>query len=300
MRIAITGGTGFVGRHLADRLRAAGHDTVVLSRRTGEELGSGSNGLAAAIEGCDAVVHCAGINREIGGQTYEAVHVQGTIEVVEAARAAGVRRLVMLSFLRARPDGPTTYHRSKWMAEERVRHSGLTYTIFKAGVIHGRGDHMLDHLSHAFHTFPVFGLVGLDEHTVRPVAVDDVTRLLAAAALGDERLDDRTIAVLGPDEMTLGEAVRRVARVAGRRPVFVRLPVPIHLGIARFAEATMRVPLISMAQVRILAEGVVEPLPFAEPPPDDLAPAIPFSDAVIRQGLPDPGGFGLADLRCAT
>ena len=100
--------------------------------------------------------------------------------------------------------------------------------------------------------------------------------------------------------MPLGEAVRRVARVTGRRPLFVRLPVAAHLGIARLAEATMRVPLISIAQVRILAEGVVEAAPFADPPPADLAPSTPFSDEVIRLGLPEPGGFGLADLRCAT
>ena len=71
---------------------------------------------------------------------------------------------------------------------------------------------MLDHLSHAFHTFPIFGLVGMHERTVRPVAVDDVARILEAAALGDPRLADRTVEVLGPEEMPLGEAVRRVAR----------------------------------------------------------------------------------------
>ena len=300
MRIAITGGTGFVGSHLAERLAADGHDVVVLSRRTGNGLGAGSARLAAAMERCDAVVHCAGINREIGDQTYDAVHVRGTAEVVAAARMAGVDRIAMLSFLRARPDGPTSYHRSKWAAEEIVRGSGLTYTILKAGVIHGRGDHMLDHLSHAFHTFPVFGLVGMHERPVRPVAVDDVTRILAAAALGDARLADRTIAVLGPEAMTLGNAVRRVADATGRRPVFIRLPVVAHLAIAALAEATMKVPLISIAQVRILAEGVVEAAPFADPPPNDLAPVTPFSEEVIRTGLPTPGGFGLTDLRCAT
>ena len=300
MKIAITGGTGFIGGHLAARLSRDGHDVVILSRRTGDGLDVGAERLAESLRGCDAVVHCAGINREIGDQTYDAVHVRGTQAIVDAARAAGIGRIVMLSFLRARPDGPTSYHRSKWIAEEIVRGSGLTYTILKAGIIHGRGDHMLDHLSHAFHTFPFFGLVGMRDQAVRPVAVDDITRLLAAAAIGDRSLADRTISVLGPEAMPLGEAVRRVARVTGRRPVFVRLPVAAHLGIAAIAEATMRVPLISIAQVRILEEGVVEPAPFADPPPDDLAPATPFSDEVIRGGLPDPGGFGIADLRCAT
>jgi uncharacterized protein YbjT (DUF2867 family) len=300
MRIAITGGTGFVGRHLAARLRAAGHEVVVLSRRTGHGLGSSSaDGLVQSFRGCEAIVHCAGINRELGAQTYDAVHVRGTTEVIAAATLAGVPRIVMLSFLRARPDGPTTYHRSKWAAEELIRASGLTYTILKAGVIHGRGDHMLDHLSHAFHTFPVFALVGLRDRPVRPVAVDDVARILEAAALGDARLADATIAVLGPETMPLGEAVRRVARVTGRHPLFVRLPIAAHLLIAEIAEWTMRVPLIAIAQVRILAEGVVEPLPFASDPPDDLGPTTPFDSETIRRGLPEAGGFGLADLRCA-
>jgi NADH dehydrogenase len=301
MRVAITGGTGFVGAHVAERLRASGHETVVLSRRTGHGLGapgsSGSHGLAEALRGCDAVVHCAGINRELGAQTYEAVHVRGTAAVIEASRAAGVKRIVMLSFLRARPDGPTTYHRSKWAAEELVRGSGLTYTILKAGVIHGRGDHMLDHLSHAFHTFPVFALVGLHDRPVRPVAVDDVARILEAAALGDRRLADSTLAVLGPELLSLGEAVRRVARVTDRRPLFIRLPIGAHLAIARLAELTMRVPLISSAQVHILSEGVVESAPFADQPPDDLMPMTPFSHEVIRAGLPERGGFGCRDLR---
>jgi len=301
MRIAITGGTGFVGSHLAARLRADGHETVVISRRTGHDLGpTGTGDLAEAFRGCDAVVHCAGINRELGAQTYDAVHVRGTAAVIASTTAAGVSRIVMLSFLRARPDGPTTYHRSKWAAEELVRNSGLGYTILKAGVIHGRGDHMLEHLSHAFYTFPVFALVGLRDRPVRPVAVDDVARILEAAALGDARIADRTIAVLGPEEMPLGQAVRRVARATGRRPRFIRLPIAAHLVIARLAEWTMRVPLITTAQVQILAEGVVDPTAYADEPPNDLAPATPFDFDTIRRGLPHPGGFGRADLRCAS
>lgn len=297
MRIAITGGTGFVGGHLAERLRHEGHNVVVIGRRTGIDIADAA-ALARALEGCEAVVHCAGVNREIGRQTYQRVHVDGTAAVVDAARMTGISRIVLLSFLRARPDGPTDYHRSKWAAEELVRRSDLTWTVFKAGVIHGRGDHLLDHVSRAIRTFPLFGLVGLRPTLVRPVAVNDVARLLAAAALGDGRLARRTIAVLGPETMTLKEAVRRIGRAAGQRPRFVTLPVLIHRRLARLWEATMGVPLLSRAQVEILAEGVVEPLPAADEPPADLRPTTPFSEDAVRAGLPVPGGFGLADLRC--
>jgi len=107
MRVVITGGTGFVGRHLADHLRDAGHEVVVIGRSTGTDI-TDVAALTAPFTGCDAVAHCAGINRELGSQTYARVHVDGTRAVVAAARSAGVERLVILSFLRARPDGPTT------------------------------------------------------------------------------------------------------------------------------------------------------------------------------------------------
>ena len=178
MRVAITGGTGFVGRHLTREAVARGHQAVLVAR--GKDVRdqsicklpntsfvksdlSDTQELRSIFLGCEAVAHCAGINREIGAQTYLRVHVEGTKHVVEAARLAGVRKIVLLSFLRARPNCGSAYHESKWAAEESVRGSGLNYTIFKAGVIYGRGDHMLDHLSHALYTFPIFGLVGMKE-----------------------------------------------------------------------------------------------------------------------------------------
>jgi uncharacterized protein YbjT (DUF2867 family) len=291
VKVAITGGTGFVGRHLAASLASDGHQVVAIGR--------GAD-YAKEFRGCEAVVHCAGINREIGNQTYATVHITATREVVAAAREAGVERIVMLSFLRARPEAGSGYHESKWAAEELIRGSGLDWTVLKAGVIYGRGDHMLDHLSRAFHSFPLFGLVGFRSKPVRPVAVDDVARVLTAAAVGDRRLRRRTFAILGPDELLLSDAVRLVARVTGRRPLFVPLPVVAQRFSAAVAEAVMTVPLISRAQVRILAEGIVEPLPAADELPVDLRPRTRFNETSIRAGLPEPGGFGRADLRwCA-
>jgi uncharacterized protein YbjT (DUF2867 family) len=288
-RVAVVGASGFVGRHVVAALEASGHDVVPLTRRRGVDLAAlDPRGLVGALAGCDAIVHCAGINRERGGDSYDAVHVRATAALVAAARDAGVRRFVLLGFLRARPDGPSAYHRSKWAAEAIVRESGLASTIVKAGVIHGRGDHLLDHLSHALQTFPVFPLVGRQERRLRPVA---------AAAAGDPRLADRTIAVVGPETVTLRGVVQRVGREVGRRPVVVRVPVAVHLGLARLFEAVMRVPLVSLAQVQILAEDLVEPAPAADAPPEDLEPSIPFSPEAIRAGLPAPGAFRCRDLR---
>lgn len=292
MKIAITGGTGFVGRHLASRLDP--RDTVLVSRRTGVPVDD-VDALAAAFAGCDAVAHCAGINREIGDQTFQRVHVEGTRAVIEAARRAGVRRIVLLSFLRARPDCGSGYHETKWAAEQLVRQSGIAHTILKSGMIYGPGDHMVDHVTRAVRTWPVFATVGYLDRTVRPVAVDDAVEVLLAALEG--RIPDPVVAVLGPEELTLGAAVRRVARVAGRRPAFVPVPVWTIRVLAQLTEWAMIVPLVAKAQAQMLAEGVSAPAPEAPELPAGIRPSRRFEEDRIRAALPSAGGFGFRDLR---
>lgn len=304
MKIAITGGTGFVGSHLANRLTSEGHEVVLLARRTtpnhegtivSTDL-SDVNQLTESFTGCDMVAHCAGINREIGPQTFQRVHVEGTRNVVEAAQLAGVNKIVLMSFLRARPNCDSPYHESKWEAEETVRHSGLDYTVIKAGVVYGRGDHMLDHLSHALHTFPIFALVGLKDKSVRPLAVEDLVHVMRAALI-DRRLKRQTIALLGAEEIYLREAVRRVAEVLDKELLMFPVPVWCHQLLAVLFEMTMKVPLTSLAQIRILAEGVVEPGSPVASLPYDLVPTRRFTVEQIRNGLPVPKPFCVGDLR---
>jgi NADH dehydrogenase len=251
-------------------------------------------GLSAALEGCDAVAHCAGINREIGAQTYEAIHVRGTANLVRAAELAGVRRLAITSFLRARPNCGSPYHESKWRAEEIVRASQLEWTVLKPGMIFGRGDHMLDHLSHALYTFPVF--VGMGHVPVRPLAVQDVVEVVKAS-LVDGRLAGQTLGLVGPTCIEFDDAARLVANVIGKRRLFVRAPRSFHRSLAIVSERTMVVPLIATAQVRILEEGVAEPILAPDPVPKDLSPTTEFNHDSIRVGLPDSGRFVFRDFR---
>ena len=178
-----------------------------------------------------------------------------------------------------------------------MRASGLDYTILKAGMIYGRGDHLVDHLSHTVFTLPLFAAVGLREKPIRPIPVSDLTDLLVATVSG--RLSRETVAVTGAEELMLSEAVRRVARVVGRRVAVVAAPVWFHYALAQVTEWTMTVPLVAKAQVRMLSEGVVDVAPPANAVPADLAPKLRFTDEQIRKSLPEPGGFGLADLRLA-
>jgi uncharacterized protein YbjT (DUF2867 family) len=309
MKIAITGGTGFVGRNLARALVDAGHHVVLIARGVDDRdplirslpnaafhaIGTSDEAaLEFALKGCDAVAHMAGINREIGEQTYANVHVKGTQNVVDAAKRAGVKRIAVLSFLRARPNCDSGYHESKWAAEEIVRSSGMDYTVIKAGVIYGKGDHMLDHISHALYTFPVFFMVGFEDHPVAPLAVEDLVKILVASLI-DGKLRNRTVAVTGPETITLREVVDRIMNVVGKHPVTMRAPIAMHYSLACLFEKTMTTPLASFAQVRILSESLTEPYGEYKPLPINLVPKTPFTDEQIRKGLPEKGRFGYRD-----
>jgi NADH dehydrogenase len=298
MRIAITGGTGFVGAHLAARLAADGHELALLGRHARPDLRAAAHKpiafvttdlsdtavLTNTFQGCDAIVHCAGINREIGAQTYARVHIEGTANVLQAAKRAGARKIVLTSFLRARPNCGSGYHESKWAAEELVRNSGMDYTVLKCGIIYGRGDHMLSHLRDALGRFPLFATVGFKQEPIAPVAVHEVIEVICAA-LDSARLSNSTYAVTGPEELDLGEIVRRVASAIGKRAFVVPAPVWFQSLLAQIFERTMRVPLVSRAQVRILAESLTEAALPCEMLPQDLRPRSRFTPDQIRAGL---------------
>ncbi|WP_127472906.1 NAD(P)H-binding protein [Microbacterium sulfonylureivorans] len=291
-KVAITGGTGFVGRHVAERIGSG--RAVVLSRRTGVDV-EDVDALANAMTGCHVVVHCAGINRELGDQTFDRVHVRGTAAVIHAARRAGAQKIVMLSFLRARPSCGSGYHESKWEAEQIVRSSGLDYTVLKAGMIYGRGDHMIDHLSRLAQTIPFAATVGMREQSISPVPIDELVDVVVAAI--DGRLSGETVAVTGGETLLLSDAVRRVAAAVDRRVLVLPAPVAFHRVFAQVCEWTMTVPLVAKAQARMLAEGVTTAAGPAGDLPSDLQPRLPFDEIRIRAALPDRGRFGCGDLR---
>lgn len=294
MRIAVTGGTGFVGRHLIERLVAGGHEAVCVARQPHPPVHgvtvtvadvADADKLREACERCDAIVHLAGINRANGAQTFERVHVAGTRNVVAAARAAGARKVLTVSFLKARPDCGSRYHETKWESEQIIAQSGLDYVVLKAGVVFGPGDGMVTNIWRAIRIMPVFGAVGFRPTMISPVWVGDVAELLSAGATGST-LVRRTVSVVGPEVMSLADAVRRVARAMHRPVLVLPLPLWVHHAFGWIAERVMSRPLASVAQVRMLAEGAGDPLPGAELPPADLRPTTRFDGVSIAASLP--------------
>jgi len=299
MKIAIPGGTGFIGRHVARDLIGRGHEVIIIarghySRNTQPVEGAtflaidanNTDELTAAFEGCEAVVHCAGTSVEDSNQTFYRLHVEGTRSAVSAAEHAHVKKFVLVSYLNIRPDVNSEYHTTKWQGEEIVRSSKLNFTILKAGLIYGPGDHLIHNLSTLFRKMPVFAAVGLKEKSVRLVAVEDLVEVIRAS-LDEDRFARQTVAVLGPEEFPFSQAARRIASAMGK-PSLLVLPFPVffHRLLAFFSERFMPKPLITKSQVQMLADGISKPTLESIPLPEELKPKTFFTEEQIRKGLP--------------
>ena len=313
MRVALTGGSGFIGQHLSRSLLADGHTVIVVARgrrsvpadlashdryqRERADIATDDE-LVAAFDGCESVGHLAGINRERGTQTYQAVHVDGTNNVVRAAEKADVNTIVLSSYLRARPDCGSGYLESKWTAEERVRAATIRSCILKPPAVFGRGDQFLTGLARWLRLVPIVPTVGIRQRRLRPVAVDDVARV-AHTALTTGRIDDTTLALTGPTCMTLNEIVNEVAKALERRAVAVPAPVFTQRVSAAILEHILDPPLVTRAGVRMLAEGMTDPEPMTvcDPIPGDLTPNTTLTPTEIERIVVDTGRYGLKHLR---
>lgn len=239
MKIFVTGGTGFVGGHVRRALLERGHSLQLLVHRRSEGVEAGveqvegdvtrQDTFAGAMAGCDVIVNLVGIIREFPAQgiTFEKLHVEATRNLVEAARAAGIRRHLQMSALATRPDATAAYHRTKWRAEEVVRQSELDWTIFRPSLIFGPKGAFVDMLAGFVRRFPAVPVVGDGTYRLQPVSVDDVARCFALALDMPETVG-QTYELCGPDRLTYNEVLDTIGRVLGKGHV-VKIPQPLGL-----------------------------------------------------------------------
>src|SRR3954470_8832942 len=188
MKLAVTGGTGFVGGHLIDVALAAGHEIKALARREQRErdgvdwvLGdlSTRDALEWLVDDADAVIHIAGTLTAPNAAGFDKGNVQGTLAMLAAATAGGVRRFVHVSSLAAREPTLSLYGGSKAKGEELVHSSGLDWAIVRPPAIYGPGDK---------ETLELFRMAKLGLMLMPPrgrvsvIHADDLARLLLALA----------------------------------------------------------------------------------------------------------------------
>jgi uncharacterized protein YbjT (DUF2867 family) len=277
MKVFLTGATGFVGRHMLERLLAEGHavraavrglpgqnsrlvaHTQHLGRKDDFQWVHGDivegTRLDEGMQGCDAVIHLVGIIVEKGTNTFERVHHLGTRNVVEAAKRAGIKRFVQMSALGVRANGVAPYQTTKWKGEEEVRQSGITFCILRPSLIFGEGDGFVTQMMATMRSAPLLRPVpGDGTPKFRPIAVEDVTACFARS-LTYEAATNQTVELGGADELTLNEVLEETARCAGVRKPAVHIPMPLMMAGATVAQKLLKNPPVTVDQLRMLREG---------------------------------------------
>lgn len=236
--ICVLGGTGFVGRHLVTRLANRGYPIKVLTRHPQRhrdiEVLPGVQLIGADIHdpvvlqtqfaGCDAAINLVGILHEYSGQTFTAVHAELPGKIVDACRAAGVKRLLHMSALRAdAARGPSQYLFTKGAGEQRVMQAeGLAVTCFKPSIIFGPDDNFLNQFANLLKSAPVLPLA-CPNARFAPVFVDDVVAAFEKA-LEDDATIGQSYELCGPRVYTFKELVEDTARMLGLKRLVVGLP----------------------------------------------------------------------------
>jgi uncharacterized protein YbjT (DUF2867 family) len=233
--ILVVGGTGFVGTKVVHALRAAEHPVRVLARRPekqdqlrawGCEVVQGdmtdAESLHRAIEGCTMVIHLVALPPFADPAAIERVMVQGTRDLVEVSKQAGVTRLVLQSALgteEGREIAP--YYSAKWEEEQAVKYSGIEHVIFRPSFIFGRDGGLLLQQIKVVRFSPIVPV--LSRHRMQPIWVEDVAALFAAAVSADEA-PNRTFDVGGPDRLSWAELHEQIRKTLGKRRVTFQMP----------------------------------------------------------------------------
>lgn len=272
MRVLVTGGTGVVGTAAVRSLIAAGHAVRLFSRHAARDAarwegkaearpGSISSPLdvAGIADGCDAVLHIAGIVEESPPEvTFDRVNVGGTQHLVSEAERAGVRRFVYVSSLGA-DRGRSTYHDSKRRAEEIVRNFRGEWVICRPGNVYGPGDEVISYLLQIIRSSPVAPVIDLGDQPFQPLWADDLGAALAQV-VDREGLAGRVLSMAGAETTSTQDILDRLARLTGRDPV--RLPVPSALAALGARAASMlgvSAPVNEDKITMLLEENLIPP-----------------------------------------
>ncbi len=268
---AVTGAFGYSGKYIARRLLNEGQPTITLTNSPFRPTPFGSaikalpfhfdrpELLAEQLQGVSVLYNTYWVR--FNHRLFKhAGAVQNTLVLFEAAKAAGVERIVHVSITNPSPDSPLEYFRGKAVLEKALADSGVSYAILRPAVLFGKEDILINNIAWVLRRFPVFGVFGDGSYRLQPIYVDD----LAGLAVDYGRLRDNVIVdAIGPETFTYRELAATIGRLIGKPRPIIGVPPWLGYSVGRAVGALVGDVVVTREEI----EGLMADLLHVDSPP---------------------------------
>jgi NADH dehydrogenase len=261
----VTGAFSYSGSAIARRLMLEGREVRTLTGHP-ERSSRGSEiearpldfddpaGLVESLSGATTLYNTYWVRFAHGGIDHS-MAVENSKTLFEAAKRAGVRKIVHISILNPSVASPYPYFRGKALVERALEETGLRFASLRPSVLFDERGVLLNNIAWLLRRLPVFCIGEKGSYRVRPTHVDDLAALAVDASSWP---DDSVVDAVGPERPTFAELVDQIRTAVGSRTRIVSVPVPILLGMSRVLGVVMHDVLLTRDEYRSMAEGLAD------------------------------------------
>jgi uncharacterized protein YbjT (DUF2867 family) len=265
--IVITGAFSYTGKYATELLLSRGYKIRTLTYHPQRQNPFGERvevfaynfedpvSLTETLRGAAALINTYWVRFPRGKTTFETA-VRNTRTLIDAAKSAGIRRIVHVSIANPSLGSPLGYYKGKAELERAVMESGLSYAILRPTVIFGLEDILINNIAWFVRHFPVFGIPGDGRYRIRPIYVEDMAKLMADAV---EQERNTIIDAVGPETFTFEELVKLIAAQTGRSISVVHLPMPIAYACTRLAGWLVGDVVLTWEEYKALMANLLAP-----------------------------------------
>ena len=286
MKIAVTGAFSYSGKYITKRLLARGEEVITLTGHPNHldpfngkvkayPLDFDEVGMTRSLQGVDVLVNTYWVRFDKGENTQPRA-VENTRNLVNAARAAGVKRIVHISIANPSADSHLPYYWGKAANEKTVIESGMSYAILRPTVLVGNEDILINNIAFLLRRFPVFFIPGDGSYGIQPVYVEDLADLAVDAVY---RTDNYTMDAVGPDVFTFKEMVKLIGEKIGAKRPMISVPPRLALLAAQVLSIFVKDVLLTPEEV----DGLMAGLLVSKGPPTGRTSLAHWLDANKKQ-----------------
>lgn len=264
----VTGAYGFSGKYIAKRLLDAGHQVRTVTNSIGRDNPFGDrvkaypfnfddkNKMIESLQGGTVLYNNYWVRFNYADHTSFTYSnaVDNSLKLFQAAKEAGIKRIVHVSITNPSEDSPFEYFRGKAKIEQALKDSGLSYAILRPAVLFGKEDILINNIAWFLRRFPVFGVFGDGQYRLQPIYVDDLARL---AVEQGQLIGNSIIDAVGPETFTYRELVEAIGKAIGKQRTIVSIPPSLGYAVGALTGKILGDVVITHDEIQGLMAGLL-------------------------------------------